>query len=160
MAVKNETIESQDMKAVSLPRQAFLKLSLLISGVLTTLGIIKFLSYQQPAETPTKLVLQEYTVYPPGSVTPVPLLKAWIMHDESGLYALSAVCSHLGCTVGEATSGFECPCHGSRFNLHGAMLQGPAMKPLEYLQLILSEDKKVVLDNTIKVSPDQRLNPL
>jgi hypothetical protein len=116
MAVKNEIIDSQDVKAVSLTRQAFLKLSLLISGVFTSLGIIKFLSYQQPAENPTKLILQEYTTYPPGSVTPVPLLKAWILHDEAGLYALSAVCSHLGCTVGETNSGFECPCHGSRFN--------------------------------------------
>jgi cytochrome b6-f complex iron-sulfur subunit len=128
MAVKNEIIDSQDVKAVSLTRQAFLKLSLLISGVFTSLGIIKFLSYQQPAENPTKLILQEYTTYPPGSVTPVPLLKAWILHDEAGLYALSAVCSHLGCTVGETNSGFECPCHAARARAQTAGI--PSTQPV------------------------------
>jgi Rieske Fe-S protein len=44
--------------------------------------------------------------------------------DEVG--AISAVCSHLGCTVLPATPNLECPCHGSTFDTTGKFLQGPA----------------------------------
>jgi len=43
-------------------------------------------------------------------------------------YALNARCSHLGCVV--PAGGAACPCHGSRFDLTGAVLQGPAATPL------------------------------
>jgi len=159
MAVRDEAYEREDIKGVSLPRRAFLKLSLTASGLLMSWGIFRFLSYQQQSENPVRLTLQEPMAYPPDSVTPVPQLKAWILRDEAGLYALSALCTHLGCTVGETETSFECPCHGSRFNLHGATLQGPASKPLEHLDLSLSTDNKVVLDSSKKVPASQRLNP-
>lgn len=46
---------------------------------------------------------------------------------------LSARCTHLGCLVAfnEAEATWECPCHGSRFDLDGSVLQGPAVRPLE-----------------------------
>jgi cytochrome b6-f complex iron-sulfur subunit len=160
MAVRDEALERQEVKEVSLPRRAFLKVSLLASGLLASWGVFRFLSYQQQAESPVRLTLNEPEAYPLGSVTPVPLLKAWVLRDETGLYALSAVCTHLGCTVSDTEAGFECPCHGSMFSLKGATLQGPAVKPLEYLELRLSEENRVVLDSAIKVPPDQRLNPL
>lgn len=42
-------------------------------------------------------------------------------------------CSHLGCALAfnEAEQSWDCPCHGSRFDLDGAVLQGPAVAPLE-----------------------------
>ena len=159
MAVRDEAYEREDIKGVSLPRRAFLKLSLTASGLLMSWGIFRFLSYQQQSENPVRLPLQDPTAYPPDSVTPVPQLKAWILRDEAGLYALSAVCTHLGCTVGETETSFECPCHGSRFNLHGITFQGPANRPLEHLELSLSADNKVVLDSSKKVPASQRLNP-
>jgi len=79
-----------------------------------------------------------------------------VLRDEAGLSALSAVCTHLGCTVGETEKTFECPCHGSRFNLKGAALQRLAENPLEYLELSLSEENQVVLDSSIKVPASQR----
>ncbi|WP_144126568.1 FAD-dependent oxidoreductase [Catellatospora sichuanensis] len=53
--------------------------------------------------------------------------------DEAGqVHAVEATCTHLGCIVGfnEAERTWECPCHGSRFDVDGAVLQGPALKPL------------------------------
>ncbi|OGB23595.1 MAG: oxidoreductase [Burkholderiales bacterium RIFCSPLOWO2_02_FULL_57_36] len=54
--------------------------------------------------------------------------------DEQGeLYVLSATCTHLGCIVSwnGAEKSWDCPCHGSRFNVAGAVLHGPAPTPLE-----------------------------
>ncbi|HEX8640493.1 MAG TPA: FAD-dependent oxidoreductase [Allosphingosinicella sp.] len=53
--------------------------------------------------------------------------------DENGqLHAVSAVCTHMGCIVGfnETDRTWDCPCHGSRFELNGAVIHGPAVKAL------------------------------
>ena len=53
--------------------------------------------------------------------------------DEKGaLRAVSATCTHMGCTVGwnETDRSWDCPCHGSRFACDGSILHGPAVKPL------------------------------
>lgn len=54
--------------------------------------------------------------------------------DEQGaLHAVSATCTHLGCTVrwNGAERSWDCPCHGSRFDSDGAVLTGPATTPLK-----------------------------
>jgi Rieske Fe-S protein len=53
--------------------------------------------------------------------------------DESGLlHTVSATCTHLGCVVSFNTAerSWDCPCHGSRFDVDGRVLQGPAIKDL------------------------------
>ncbi len=52
---------------------------------------------------------------------------------DGNLRALSAVCTHLACIVhfNNAEKSWDCPCHGSRFDLDGSVIQGPATKPLE-----------------------------
>jgi Rieske Fe-S protein len=48
--------------------------------------------------------------------------------------AFSAICTHMGCVVAPASGMFQCPCHGSEFNSRtGAVIQGPATKPLPKL---------------------------
>lgn len=57
--------------------------------------------------------------------------------DEGELIAVSAVCTHQGCIVSHDPERecWQCPCHGSRFALDGTVLQGPAIKPLEKVDL-------------------------
>jgi glycine/D-amino acid oxidase-like deaminating enzyme/nitrite reductase/ring-hydroxylating ferredoxin subunit len=60
--------------------------------------------------------------------------KVAAYRDDAGrLHAVSAVCTHLGCQVkwNEAERSWDCPCHGSRFDPDGRLLQGPAVKDLE-----------------------------
>ncbi len=53
--------------------------------------------------------------------------------DEGGLHAVSIRCTHLGCLLrfNGAERSWDCPCHGSRFDVDGAVLEGPAVRPLE-----------------------------
>lgn len=52
--------------------------------------------------------------------------------EDGRLQGLSAVCTHLACIVhwNNAERSWDCPCHGSRFDLDGKVLQGPAVRPL------------------------------
>jgi glycine/D-amino acid oxidase-like deaminating enzyme/nitrite reductase/ring-hydroxylating ferredoxin subunit len=59
--------------------------------------------------------------------------KAAAYRDDSGdLHAVSARCTHLGCLVTWNTAewSWDCPCHGSRFDIDGRIIQGPAVRPL------------------------------
>ena len=53
--------------------------------------------------------------------------------DEGILHAVSPVCTHVGCLVAfnRAERTWDCPCHGSRFNVDGQVIEGPALAPLE-----------------------------
>jgi len=58
-----------------------------------------------------------------------------VFRDEQGVYALSRVCTHLGCIVKPTAEGFECPCHGSRYDHEGLVTKGPAPRPLPWLEV-------------------------
>lgn len=53
-----------------------------------------------------------------------------LFRDDSGFYALSLICTHLGCTVTVTEDALSCPCHGSRFDRQGKVLTGPADRSL------------------------------
>lgn len=56
-----------------------------------------------------------------------------IFRDDQGVFAVSRVCTHLGCLVKSEADGFHCPCHGSRFAPDGKVVKGPAPKALAWL---------------------------
>ena len=92
--------------------------------------------------------------YPIGTVSEKYLSsqQVWIVRTEDGLYALLAVCTHLGCTPKwlEAENKFRCPCHGSGFRRDGANFEGPAPKALERVKIALDEDGQLFVDKSQK----------
>jgi len=88
---------------------------------------------------------------------PFPEQRLWIFRDAAGLFAMSAVCTHLGCIVSAEDGGYFCPCHGSRFNAQGEPLSGPAPRPLKYLQLSVSPDGQLVVNQDQETEADVRL---
>jgi cytochrome b6-f complex iron-sulfur subunit len=102
--------------------------------------------------------------------------RVFIARDGKSFRAVSAVCTHLGCTVrAEAIertdpadpSGrrqvqvyqFSCPCHGSRYAADGANLSGPAPRPLPAYHLTLApDDGQLVVDLRDEVVRASALN--
>ena len=76
----------------------------------------------------------------------------WIIRDSEGIYALSTVCTHLGCTPNwlENESKFKCPCHGSGFRKSGINFEGPAPRPLERYRIVMADDGQILIDKSKK----------
>ena len=80
-----------------------------------------------------------------------------VFRDADGVYAVSLICTHLGCIVKQSPDGFECPCHGSRFTGDGAVTKGPAPKALAWRKVtgasgtyIIDEDSIVPAGTKVK----------
>ncbi len=90
----------------------------------------------------------------------VPTGRSVAVYKEGDqIYAVSTVCTHLGCIVKPVDNGFDCPCHGSKFAKDGAVLKGPAPKGLPWLEVkhlggdnfLVDEGKKVAAGTTVAV---------
>ncbi|MGH8004330.1 MAG: ubiquinol-cytochrome c reductase iron-sulfur subunit [Limisphaerales bacterium] len=83
-------------------------------------------------------------VYPFGFAHPIVVFES-----RSGeIFAIATTCTHAGCEVRKTKSKFECPCHGSQYDLTGKVIRGPAPAALtrfpvkkegEFLEIILKE---------------------
>jgi glycine/D-amino acid oxidase-like deaminating enzyme/nitrite reductase/ring-hydroxylating ferredoxin subunit len=64
-------------------------------------------------------------------------------NGEGQLSAVSPVCTHMGCFVhwNTAEKSWDCPCHGSRFDAHGRVLNGPATSPLDPKTIPLADGR-------------------
>jgi cytochrome b6-f complex iron-sulfur subunit len=91
--------------------------------------------------------------YAKGTVTPDPANGLYIVHSDEGIYAMSAVCTHLGClTTWKADSNsIACPCHGSKFRTDGTKIEGPAPQPLAWLKTSISDDGELLIDRSMPV---------
>lgn len=78
--------------------------------------------------------------------------RVWIVRNEKGLYAILAICTHLGCTPRwlKAEDKYKCPCHGSGYYRDGVNFEGPAPRPLDHLKIALAEDGQIVIDRSKK----------
>ena len=72
--------------------------------------------------------------------------KVAVLREGERLYALSLVCTHLGCTVTVTPTELVCPCHGSRFDRQGRVLTGPADRSLA--RLVVSERGEILMVTT------------
>jgi cytochrome b6-f complex iron-sulfur subunit len=81
----------------------------------------------------------------------------YIIHSQEGFFSLSAVCTHLGCltTWQPETNQINCPCHGSKFDRDGAVVTGPAPKPLPWLKMWMNDDGDLLVDRATKVAPQK-----
>lgn len=125
--------------------------------------------------------------YPVGSTTVLTDKRVVINRDPDGFYAISLICTHLGCTpryFSDVTSdlvnqgiagirdpdtrqaankanpilaGFKCPCHGSRYFRDAINFFGPAPRPMDRIHLELGRDGRLLVDRSMVVDRRFRL---
>ncbi len=134
----------------------------LVSIVGPGLANIRYLFPNVLYETPTAFKLENPSEYQPNSITFVEDRKLFIFRDRHGFRAMSAVCTHLRCTVSPFSpptgkgkvSTSRCPCHGSLFDQSGHVISGPAPQSLPFFRVGLSPDGRIQVDTQDFVGPD------
>jgi Rieske Fe-S protein len=132
-----------------LPRRNFIQLitSLLLglAGLLGLGGLVRFFSFRPDPGSPTVYDLGDAADYPPGSKIIRPDIPAVIYNRGGEFSAYSLSCTHLGCLLEEDGNSFSCPCHGSRFDQNGSVLNGPAAENLLPLRIENNDDNTLTL---------------
>ncbi|HET7293671.1 MAG TPA: Rieske 2Fe-2S domain-containing protein [Vicinamibacteria bacterium] len=125
-------------------------------------------------DAPTTVKLGPPMDFPDGMKF-LPEQRLFVFREGKVFHAVSAVCTHLGCTVrAEAlpqpvtmevggapmrvTHRYACPCHGSKYTGDGKVVSGPAPRPLAWYHLSVSpDDGQLVADLAQEVGRDFRL---
>jgi len=71
-----------------------------------------------------------------------------VVRSGSKIYATSAMCTHQACALKIVGNQLRCPCHGSRFDLRGNVIKGPATESLAYFGIALSDQGRLIVDKT------------
>jgi nitrite reductase/ring-hydroxylating ferredoxin subunit len=141
-------------------RREFLFVGGVAVGLATAGFVVSTVRYLVPTvlyEPPARFTIGPSGSFPAGSVTFLEDRRLFLFNGPDGFFTVSSVCTHLGCNVKRVASGFECPCHGSRFDENGRVLQGPAPTPLSWYSLSLSPRGELIVDLERRVGPDFRL---
>ena len=125
-------------------------------------------------DAPTTVKLGAPVDFPDG-LKFLPDERLFVFREGQTFHAISATCTHLGCTVrAEALSSpttaevggaslrlthrFLCPCHGSQYTGDGVNVAGPAPRPLAWYRLsVAADDGQLVVDLADEVDRDFRL---
>ena len=144
-------------------------IALAAQGAASLRSLVPNVSY----DAPTTVKLGAPNDFPEG-MRFLPDQRLFVFREGAVFHAVSAVCTHLGCTVrAEAlsqpetrtvegaplrlTHRFLCPCHGSKYSGDGVNVEGPAPRPLAWFHLSLSpDDGQLVVDLAREVGRDFR----
>jgi cytochrome b6-f complex iron-sulfur subunit len=160
MANEAEKEKHEDPQGSLNRRQFFVRIglgSLAVAGAGTAVFAYQFLSPNVLYEPSPIVNAGKPGGYPPDSVTLDPATGIFVVREAQGFFALSAVCTHLGClTAWKPELGIiACPCHGSKFKPDGTKIAGPAPKPLPWLRMWLSDDGDLMVDRSSPMAARQ-----
>jgi cytochrome b6-f complex iron-sulfur subunit len=149
----------------------------------SAIALFQSVRYMQPNalyEDPAAFKADPPGSYAVGSTTVLTDKRVVINRDPDGFYAISLICTHLGCTpryfpdvtsdlIAQGTGGlranqqnkelpgFKCPCHGSRYYRDAVNFYGPAPRPMDRVHLEVARDGKLFIDRSIIVDRSFRL---
>lgn len=154
--------ESERFKPKITERRDFLGLaalwSVLTTGFMMLIGILRLPMPSVFPESGTRFRIGKPSRFPAGSATPVHGRNILVFHEDNGFRVVSLICTHLGCIVNHLKDGgYTCPCHGTRFDAEGRVLQGPAPSPLRYLDISFAPNGDLVVDSEKQVEASFRL---
>ncbi|HKI06268.1 MAG TPA: ubiquinol-cytochrome c reductase iron-sulfur subunit [Thermoanaerobaculia bacterium] len=132
---------------------AWVGFTVAIGGCVTAMG--RFMFPNVLFEPPTSFKVGRPEDFPPDVVDTrfVDKYGVWIVHQQGRIFALIAICTHLGCPPAwlDTQNKFKCPCHGSGYYRSGVNFEGPTPRPLERARIFISpDDGQIVVDKSQK----------
>ena len=119
------------------------------------IGMVRFLFPNVLFEPPLRFKVGPPSDFPAGVVDErfKETRGVWVVNQEGRLYALIAICTHLGCPPNwlAEQNKFKCPCHGSGYYKSGVNFEGPTPRPLERAAIRVDpDDGQIVVDKARK----------
>lgn len=129
-------------------KRSFLKKALvLVTGAfafLVSAGTARFVFFSRERTGNREVAPEILSKLEDGVPLHVPEAGAWLVKSrtEEGMLVLDDRCTHLGCRFAwnRDRKLFECPCHGSEFDVQGKVRRGPASRPVS--RLFMRDDGK------------------
>jgi cytochrome b6-f complex iron-sulfur subunit len=128
------------------------------SAVLSAFSNLVFIKPRATYGQPQRFSIGKPDEFPPGTRIALENKRICIVREGNKMAAISTTCTHLGCIVGLADTGFACPCHGSRFDQDGNVTGGPAPKPLPWFKVTLAPNGELEVDKDVQIDPGSYLN--
>jgi len=125
--------------------------ALAASGLIAAAANFIFIKPRATYGAPSRFLIGKPEEFPSGTRISLDSHRVCVVLDGSKLAAISTTCTHLGCIVGVADTGFACPCHGSRYDQDGNVTGGPAPKALPWYQVTLAPNGELEIDTNVQI---------
>ncbi len=143
-------MNSDTHEKTAVTRRDFLSKASIGAAALTVVsvfaGIFRMFKPTVRYEESMRFKIGKPSDFPVGTVKKIDERGVFIFANDDGMHAISAVCTHLGCIVNVTDWGFQCPCHGSKYNPNGKVIGGPAPRNLAWLEISQNVDGTLVVD--------------
>jgi cytochrome b6-f complex iron-sulfur subunit len=152
MEVAAKAIESG---AKTMPRRDFLAwvsgIGVVGSALAAAFSTFFFMKPRVTFGQPNRFLIGRPEDYPAGARIAIDAKRVCIVREGNRVAAISTTCTHLGCIVAPSATGFQCPCHGSQFDVDGNVTGGPAPKALAWYQVSLTPSGELEVDKDNEV---------
>jgi cytochrome b6-f complex iron-sulfur subunit len=156
--MQEKPIPPQEDTRAKLTRQRLVRLGWLTSVLVVVGGqlwvLLKlFFAPTAPGEGRGRFTLGAIDTFPVGIVKHFRKARCIVAHHPTGVLALSDECTHMKCTVDYLPERqvIFCPCHSAQFSTTGAVLAGPASRPLDRFAITV-QDGQIVVDTTQRLT--------
>jgi nitrite reductase/ring-hydroxylating ferredoxin subunit len=154
-----ETVGENQSQATT-RREVLARVALGVCGITTVLAVwggFRFLTPRISSRFQKKIPVGRVNDFQGSACFFIPESKLFIVRRNREMRAVTAVCTHLGCTLQQGPDGFRCSCHGSRFDLAGQVLAGPAPRPLTWYRLTMDNQGRIYVHLDDEVEYESRL---
>ncbi|MEZ5427025.1 MAG: Rieske 2Fe-2S domain-containing protein [Pyrinomonadaceae bacterium] len=152
---KKQDLENNEETGEPMSRRKMLawltSMGIVGSGIVTLFSNLVFIKPRATYGAPSRFAIGSPDEYPPGTRIALGDQKVAVIREGDKMAAVSIVCTHLGCIVGVAETGFNCPCHGSRYDQDGNVTAGPAPKALPWYEVSLAPNGELEIDKSKEV---------
>jgi Rieske Fe-S protein len=126
-------------------RRTFIKLTTAFAGVLA-LSPLRRIVAADDVEWVSVGSIDDFDDGKPELIKKGPKTPVIVFRQGDSVSAVSAKCTHKGCTVGVKKNGiYACPCHGAQFDYEGVVQKGPAKENLPKLMAKVSDAGEVMI---------------